>query len=133
MKQSSALFLVNSEGKVLLVHPSGNYNRNAPWMPPKEEIEPGETPLAAAQRAVSEEVGLAPDSYGTVKELGSVTYKSKGKMVWCFAAPYLGKDDDVRLDWENDRYGWFPVDRAARMVKEEFGPVLANVVASGQK
>ena len=102
-------------------------------MPPKEEIEPGETPLAAAQRAVSEEVGLAPDSYGTVKELGSVTYKSKVKMVWCFAAPYLGKDDDVRLDWENDRYGWFTVDRAARMVKEEFGPVLANVVAPVQK
>jgi predicted NUDIX family NTP pyrophosphohydrolase len=128
LKQSSALFLVNSDGKVLLVHPSGNYNRNAPWMPPKEEIEPEETPLAAAQRAVAEELGLAPTSYGTVKDLGSVTYRSKSKIVWCFAAPYLGKDNDIRLDWENDRYGWFAVDKARHMVKEEFAPVLASVI-----
>jgi 8-oxo-dGTP pyrophosphatase MutT (NUDIX family) len=133
LKQSSALFLVNRDGKVLLVHPSGYYNRNTPWMPPKEEIESGETPLAAAQRAVSEEVGLASGSYGIVVGLGSVTYKSKSKMVWCFAAPYSGNDDDIRLDWENDRYGWFTIDKARDMVKEEFGPVLANVVAAVQK
>jgi len=128
LKQSSALFLVNSDGKVLLVHPSGNYNINAPWMPPKEEIEPDETPLAAAQRAVAEELGLPPTSYGTVKDLGSITYKSKSKTVWCFAAKYSGKDDDIRLDWENDRYGWFAVSKARQMVKEEFAPVLASVI-----
>jgi predicted NUDIX family NTP pyrophosphohydrolase len=128
LKQSSALFLVNSEDKVLLVHPSGNYNRNAPWMPPKEEIEPDETPLAAAQRAVAEELGLPPTSYGTVKDLGSITYKSKSKTVQCFAALYSGKDDDIRLDWENDRYGWFAVSKARHMVKEELAPVLSNVI-----
>lgn len=130
MKQSSAIFLVNNEAKVLLVHPSGSYNRKAPWLPPKEEIEPDETPLAAAQRAVSEELGLAPNSYGTLQDLGSITYRSKSKIVWCFAARYLGKDNEIRLDWENDQYGWFTADEARRMVKEEFALVLPKAVAS---
>lgn len=130
MKQSSAIFLVNNEGKVLLVHPSGRYNRKAPWLPPKEEIQPEESPLAAAQRAAVEELGLDSNSYGPLQELGSVTYKSKSKMVWCFAARYLGKDDDIRLDWESDRYGWFSVDEARRVVKEEFEPVLSKAVES---
>ncbi len=129
MKLSSAIFLVNSEAKVLLVHPSGQYNRKAPWLPPKEELEPDETPLAAAQRAFSEELGLAPNSHDTLQDLGSVTYKSKSKMVWCFAARYLGKDNEIRLDWENDRYGWFTIDEARRIVKEEFAPVLSKAVA----
>jgi len=129
MKQSGAMFLVNREGRVLLVHPSGAFNRKAPWMPPKEEIEPGETALDAAKRAVVEELDLAPDSYGAVRELGAVTYKSKSKQVHCFTAPYLGEEDDVTLDWENDMYGWFAPDEARRMVKEEFAPLLERGLA----
>ncbi|MEE8470989.1 MAG: NUDIX domain-containing protein [Dehalococcoidia bacterium] len=127
MKQSGAVFLVNSEGKVLLVHPSGKHNRNTPWMPPKEEIEPGETPLQAAQRAVTEELHLSSESYHAVQDLGSVVYKSKSKTVWCFAARYLGKEDDVRLDWENDRYGWFTLEEARSIAKEEFAAVLERM------
>jgi predicted NUDIX family NTP pyrophosphohydrolase len=124
LKQSGAIFLVNRYGKVLLVHPSGKFNRNAPWMPPKEEIEPGESPQDAAQRAVVEELHLSPDSYDKTEELGPVTYKSKSKRVWCFAARYLGNNDDVRLDWENDQYGWFPPEEAQAIVKDEFAPLL---------
>jgi len=121
------MFLVNGNGRVLLVHPSGKFNRNAPWMPPKEEIEPGESPQDAAQRSVVEELHLAPDSYDKTEELGPVTYKSKSKRVWCFTARYLGKDDDVRLDWENDRYGWFSPEDAQTIVKEEFAPLLNSL------
>ena len=130
MKQSSAIFLVNNEAKILLVHPSGKYNRESPWLPSKEEMGPNETPLAAAQRAVSEELGLAPNLHGTLRDLGSVTYKSKSKMVWCFAALYLGKDNEISLDWENDKYGWFTLDEARRIVKEDFAPVLSKLVES---
>jgi predicted NUDIX family NTP pyrophosphohydrolase len=132
LKKSGAMFLVNSEGKVLLVHPSGKYNKNAPWMPPKEEIEPGETPLEAAQRAVAEELHLSPDSYDNAGELGSVTYRSKSKRVWCFTARYPGKDDNIRLDWENDRYGWFALEEAQAIVKEEFAPLLAALKGEGE-
>ncbi len=124
MKESGAMFLVNVEGKVLLVHPSGAYNRNAPWMPPKEELKTGETPLDAARRAVAEELHLAPDSYGEAGELGQVVYRSKSKRVWCFQTVYHGGDEDIRLDWENDRYGWFTLDEARGVVKEEFAPLL---------
>ena len=34
--------------EVLLIHPSGNYNRHAPWSIPKGLIESGELPEAAA-------------------------------------------------------------------------------------
>ena len=36
--------------RYLLVHPSGNYNRKAPWSIPKGEFEPDEDPMAAALR-----------------------------------------------------------------------------------
>ncbi len=127
MKRSGAMFLVNREGKVLLVHPSGWHNRNAPWMPPKEEIEEGETPLDAARRAVVEELHLKPDAYESVIDVGEITYKSKAKVVGCYAATYLGRDDNVVLDWENDRYGWFTTDEAMEIVKEEFRPAIARV------
>ena len=127
MKQSGAIFLVNSDDKVLLVHPSGIHNRTAPWMPPKEEIEPGETPQQAAQRAVVEELHLDSDTHSIVEELGPVTYKSKRKTVHCFTAKYLGKDDDISLDWENDSYGWFTADEAQGVIKEEFRPLLASL------
>lgn len=126
MKQSGAIFLVNGEGKVLLVHPSGRYNRKAPWLPPKEEMVLGETPRQAAERAVAEELHLDPNSYSDMAEMGPVTYKSRSKMVWCFSARYHGEDDAVVLDWENDRYGWFTFEEARAMVKEEFAPLLRD-------
>ncbi len=128
MKQSGAMFLVNRDNKILLVHPSGKYNIKAPWLPPKEEIQSDETPREAAQRAAVEELGLTPDSYTDIKDLGSVTYKTKSKIIWCFVARYLGKDDAVRLDWENDRYGWFTADEAQRIIKDEFAPLIAKAI-----
>jgi len=128
VNQSGAMFLVNKESKILLLHPSGAYNRRAPWLPPKEEIEADETSKEAAQRAVVEELGLPPDSCTDIKELGSVTYKTKSKMIWCFAARYLGKNDAVRLDWENDRYGWFTAEEAQRIIKEEFAPLIPKTM-----
>ncbi|UCG82908.1 MAG: NUDIX hydrolase [Dehalococcoidia bacterium] len=127
LKQSGAMFLINRVGRVLLVRPAGDYNRRAPWMPPKEEIEVGEKPLEAALRATAEELGLSPDSYSNVRELGFITYKSKSKKVWCYSAQYLGKDDDISLDWENDRYGWFAIEEARSVVKEEFVPLLGHL------
>ena len=132
VKQSGAMFLINSARRVLLVHPSGRFNRKAPWMPPKEQLEPGETSLDAAERAVVEELRLSRDSYSDVRELGSVAYKSGSKRVCCFAALYKGNDDDIQLDWENDRYGWFDIDEARSIVKEEFVSILDSLEGVGQ-
>lgn len=45
--------------EVLLVHPSGNYNRHAPWSIPKGEPNPGESLEDAALREALEETGIA--------------------------------------------------------------------------
>ena len=44
--------------EVLLVHPSGSYNRNAPWSIPKGELDEGEDPETAARRETREEAGV---------------------------------------------------------------------------
>ena len=45
MKETAGTLLYRQGGgelEVLLVHPSGNYNRKAPWGIPKGELDPGE-------------------------------------------------------------------------------------------
>jgi predicted NUDIX family NTP pyrophosphohydrolase len=44
--------------EVLIVHPSGRYNRGAPWSIPKGKTEPGEDPETAARRETQEETGV---------------------------------------------------------------------------
>ena len=40
----------DGEERFLIVHPSGNYNRRAPWSIPKGELDADEDPAAAALR-----------------------------------------------------------------------------------
>ena len=72
--------------EVLLIKPGGPFWRNkdaGAWMIPKGEIEPGETPAAAAVREFEEETGSALTSVlfalATVRQSG-------GKIVEAFAA-----------------------------------------------
>ena len=62
MKQSAGtlLYRTGASGlEVLLVHASGNYNRNKPWGIPKGEPDPDETDLeAVARRETREEAGV---------------------------------------------------------------------------
>src|SRR5947209_15464737 len=58
--------------EVLIVHPSGGYNRNKPWSIPKGIPDPGEDDLAAtARRETWEETGVRA---GELAPLGSITY-----------------------------------------------------------
>lgn len=102
MVQSAGVLLYR-RGKhgweVLLVHPSGNYNRRAPWSIPKGLPDEGEELEAAARRELVEETGL---SAGNLVSLGSIDYRKSRKRVHCFAGPAL---DDVAprcASWEVD-------------------------------
>src|SRR5438093_11635778 len=85
MKQSAGTLLYR-EGphgiEVLLVHPSGPYNRKAPWSIPKGE--PGEeTDLEeTARRETLEETGITA---GPLVPLGYTDYRKSRKRIHCFA------------------------------------------------
>src|SRR5690348_13042123 len=88
MRQSAGTLLYREgpEGlEVLLVHPSGAYNRHAPWSIPKGE--PGEeTDLEeTARRETREETDVT--AAGPLVPLGHMDYRKSRKRVHCFAGP----------------------------------------------
>ena len=115
------------KGSVLLVHPSGKYNKHAKWYPVKETIEKGETHLQAAMRAVIEELGLSIDKVWNIHPLGIVEYNSRKKRVICYTAVFLGKHEDIKLDWENDRWDWYLPHIAEEVVQQEYTSIMPEL------
>jgi predicted NUDIX family NTP pyrophosphohydrolase len=107
--------------ELFLVHPGGPFFRNRDagvWTIPKGLIEPGEEPLAAAQREFGEETGLTPS--GPFLPLTAVRQKS-GKLVmaWSFEGegdPTTITCNTFTMEWppRSGRFRQYPeVDRAA--------------------
>lgn len=86
--------------EVLLVHPSGAYNRRAPWSIPKGLPDPGESEEAAARRETREETGVEA---GALTELGRIRYRKSRKEVVCFAGPAPAGAAPRCASWEVDR------------------------------
>src|SRR5204862_8172725 len=87
IKESSGTLLYRRRDghlEVLLVHPSGNYNRGKPWSIPKGIPDPGEELEPAARRETIEETGMVA---GGLEPLGSIQYQKSGKRIYCFAGP----------------------------------------------
>src|SRR5947209_17938419 len=71
--------------EVLIVHPSGNYNRRAPYSIPKGVPEEKETNMVdVARRETLEETGVVA---GELIDLGYIDYTKSRKRVFCFAGP----------------------------------------------
>lgn len=143
-KRSAGVLLFRRTGagpEVLLVHPGGPFwaRRDvAAWSIPKGECEPGEEPLAAAQREFAEETGLVLQ--GPFMPLGDFRQAS-GKVVSAWACE--GGFDPARLvsvtfamEWpprsgrmqdfpEVDRAGWFTLEAAEAKIHKGQQPVLA--------
>ncbi|SEB54382.1 NUDIX hydrolase [Terriglobus roseus] len=121
--------------EVFLVHPGGPYwqHKNlGVWTVPRGQVEDGEDLLTAAQREFQEETGFmaAPPSLG----LRSVRQKSgKTTHVWAFEGdcdpaglvsntcsivwpPRSGQEISIP---EIDRGGWFTLDEARPLIREE--------------
>src|SRR5690348_2269602 len=104
MKQSAGTLLYRQgpDGlEVLLVHPSGAYNRGKPWSIPKGVPNKGEDDLeATARRETWEETGVKVA--GPLVNLGSIRYVKSRKEVHCFAGPAEAETAPRCASWEVD-------------------------------
>jgi predicted NUDIX family NTP pyrophosphohydrolase len=116
MRQSAGTLLYrrgNVGLEVLLVHPSGAYNRRAPWSIPKGE--PGnDTDLeATARRETEEETGVTA---GSLTNLGSMVYRKSRKEVHCFAGPAPADAAPKPASWEVDQARFVSLDQARELL-----------------
>ena len=112
--------------EVLLVHPSGAYNRRAPWSIPKGLPDPGETEEEAARRETREETGVHA---GELTLLGRVRYTKSRKDVVCFAGPAPPDAEPRCASWEVDRAEFVLLERAREVLHRDQAPLIDALVA----
>ena len=97
--------------EVLLVHPSGNYNRGKPWSIPKGRPDPGESDEEAARRETREETGVEA---GALTLLGETIYTKSRKRIVCFTGPAPAHAAPSCASWEVDRAEFVGMDSAKK-------------------
>ncbi len=120
MKQSSGTLLYRRGGdgwEVLLVHPSGTFNRRAPWGIPKGIIDSNETPEQAARRETWEETGIQVE--GELVDLGFIDYTRSKKRVYCFAGPAPEACSPRCASWEVDQVCFVSIERARQIMHQD--------------
>lgn len=131
MRQSSGTLLYRQGPnglEVLLVHPSGNYNRRAPWSIPKGEANQDETDLeVTARRETEEETGVTA---GALESLGFIEYRKSRKRVHCFAGPAPADADPRPTSWEVDRACFLSLEEARDRLHPDQCPFLDRLVES---
>jgi predicted NUDIX family NTP pyrophosphohydrolase len=124
MRESSGTLLYRQRGgltEVLIVHPSGHYNRRAPWSIPKGKAEDGEPLEAAARRETLEEAGVAA---GALSLLGSVELKRSRKRIHAFAGPAPEDAAPRCASWEVDRAEFMPLAAARELLHPDQAPLI---------
>ncbi len=129
MKQSSGTLLYRGllpNLEVLLVHPSGAYNRRAFWSIPKGEPDESESDLeGTARRETLEETGL---SAGKLESLGHIDYQKSRKRVHCFAGPAPADAVPRCVSWEVDQARFLPLAEARTLLHPDQVPFLDRLI-----
>jgi predicted NUDIX family NTP pyrophosphohydrolase len=129
MKQSAGTMLYRKGPgglEVLLVHPSGNYNRRAPWGIPKGLVDEGEDLEQAARRETLEETGVRA---GELFPLGFTEYKRSRKRIDCFAGPAPADAAPHCASWEVDKACFVSVEEARRLLHPDQLVLLERLLA----
>ncbi|PZM79317.1 MAG: NUDIX hydrolase [Candidatus Melainabacteria bacterium] len=127
MKESAGTLLYrNVDGRieVLLVHPSGNYNKNAKWGIPKGVPDEGENFEQAARRETLEETGVVA---GELKSLGFVEYTKSRKRVHCFCGPAPDDAAPHCASWEVDKAEFVTLDKAKDIIHQDQGEFITRL------
>ena len=129
MRQSAGTLLYR-EGtgglEVLLVHPSGPYNRRAPWSIPKGEPDEKETDLEkTARRETREETGVEA---GELAALGDIVYRKSRKRVHCYAGPAPADAAPRPTSWEVDQACFLPLDKARQAIHPDQAEFLDRLL-----
>ncbi len=121
------LYRPNSNGlEVLLIHPSGNYNRNAPWGIPKGEPDPDETDReVTARRETWEETGVTVEK---LFSLGFINYRKSRKRVHCYGGELPGDADPHPASWEIDQVAFFNIEEARRVIHPDQAAFLDRLL-----
>lgn len=112
--------------EVLLVHPSGAYNRKAPWGIPKGLPEPGEALEDTARRETAEETGVVA---GELVEIGRIRYRKSRKEVVAFAGPAPDPCEPRCASWEVDRAEFVALARARELIHPDQAVFLETLAA----
>ena len=125
---SGTLLYRHRDGRleVLLIHPSGRYNRHTPWGIPKGIRDEGEDFEQAARRETLEETGVAPPD--GLRSLDFIQYHKASKRVHCFTGP-APADAQPTTSWEVDRAEFVPMERARRLIHPDQLPFLDRLEA----
>jgi predicted NUDIX family NTP pyrophosphohydrolase len=107
--------------QVLLVHPSGAYNRRAPWSIPKGMPAADELLEGAARRETVEETGVHA---GELAELGRVSYRKSRKDVVAFAGPAPDGAAPRCASWEVDAAEFVSLARARALLHPDQAPLI---------
>lgn len=130
MKQSAGTLLWRRGRaglEVLLVHPSGAYNKKSPWGIPKGLPEEGEELEAAARRETAEETGVVVT--GSLVSLGHVDYRKSRKRVFAFAGELPPGQEPRCAQWEIDKAELLPLEQARALIHPDQAAFLDRLAA----
>jgi predicted NUDIX family NTP pyrophosphohydrolase len=129
MKQSAGTLLYRRQNgtlEVLLIHPSGTYNRKAPWGIPKGLVDEGENPEQTARRETLEETGVVA---GDLIDLATIDYQKSRKRVHAFAGEAPAEAQPRIASWEVDHAEFLPLEEARRRIHPDQAPFLDRLQA----
>lgn len=108
------------------MHPSGNYNRRAPWGIPKGLPDEGEDLESAARRETVEETGVAATE---LFFLGHADYTKSRKRIHCFAGAAPANASPRPASWEVDKAEFVDILRAAELIHPDQAVFLTRLMA----
>jgi len=103
MRSAAGITVVaNTTGRILLLRRSREVPKSGLWACPAGRLDRGENPLQAAVREFREET-----RYGGPMRLEPAGTQHEKKRVFHHFVGSVPREFRPRLNWENDRAGWF--------------------------